>query len=546
MVIASRAIAGAGNGNVGILRTTVAEMVPYKELQPRAFSIMPLVWNIGSIFGPMVGGALANPWNVQPGERRPHPGLFEMFPYSLPNIVSAVLFTFGITVGILFLKETLDSLQDQRDYGRVLGKKIVKFVKECYAKCVSVLNFRGNKGDKQSGETDPLLKPSTSGEEGIPVEAKEPAPPPPSFREVLHKQSILNLGTYTILAMHSMAYDQLLPVFMQHDPIWAPESTPYSPPLQFAGGIGLNHFRIGLLSTGYGIAGMIIQFFLFPPLCRRFGVLFCFKIVACTFPLVYLITPFTALLPTQESQMGCVFGVMLIKCLCGIFAFPCSTILLTNSASSLRILGTLNGFATSFSALGRAAGPAMAGAMFTVGMNKGYVIASWWLLCAISIFGAIPVFWLIEGEGFGGEDEISDEEETEEEVLEAQALDGQAQASGKPGPLMVPHPEQLEEEEHGEETAYGSITSLTRTNTTASTADPSDDGTGDSRALGQSVSWTATGADSQEQRAAINARPSRRVVRRVSMPIGMGRGISRRYSSNLGQSLGAAGSHHGH
>lgn len=46
MAICVRALAGAGNGNVGIIRTTVAEMVPFKELQPRAFSIMPLVWNV--------------------------------------------------------------------------------------------------------------------------------------------------------------------------------------------------------------------------------------------------------------------------------------------------------------------------------------------------------------------------------------------------------------------------------------------------------------------------------------------------------------------
>ena len=33
--ITVRALAGAGNGNVGIIRTAVAEMVPWKELQPR-------------------------------------------------------------------------------------------------------------------------------------------------------------------------------------------------------------------------------------------------------------------------------------------------------------------------------------------------------------------------------------------------------------------------------------------------------------------------------------------------------------------------------
>ena len=44
--ICTRMLAGAVNGNVGTIRTTVAEMVPQKELQPRAFSVMPTVWTV--------------------------------------------------------------------------------------------------------------------------------------------------------------------------------------------------------------------------------------------------------------------------------------------------------------------------------------------------------------------------------------------------------------------------------------------------------------------------------------------------------------------
>ena len=47
MAIFARSIAGASSGTVGILRTTVAELVPQKILQPRAFSVMPLVWTLG-------------------------------------------------------------------------------------------------------------------------------------------------------------------------------------------------------------------------------------------------------------------------------------------------------------------------------------------------------------------------------------------------------------------------------------------------------------------------------------------------------------------
>ena len=105
MAIAVRVLAGAGNGTVGIIRTAVAEMVPWKELQPRAFSVMPLVWNIGSIFGPMLGGALANPYHVKPGQPLPpNANLLEKFPYALPNILAVALFIIGILTGILFLE----------------------------------------------------------------------------------------------------------------------------------------------------------------------------------------------------------------------------------------------------------------------------------------------------------------------------------------------------------------------------------------------------------------------------------------------------------
>ncbi len=104
--IVARAFAGLGNGSVGIIRTTVAEMVPQKELQPRAFSIMPLIWTIGSIFGPAFGGALANP-----AERHPevfgNNKFFKMYPFALPNMVAGVFFLIGLVTGILFLKVRL-------------------------------------------------------------------------------------------------------------------------------------------------------------------------------------------------------------------------------------------------------------------------------------------------------------------------------------------------------------------------------------------------------------------------------------------------------
>ncbi len=43
----ARALGGMLNGNIGVLQTTVAELVTCKEHQPRAYTIMPLVWGLG-------------------------------------------------------------------------------------------------------------------------------------------------------------------------------------------------------------------------------------------------------------------------------------------------------------------------------------------------------------------------------------------------------------------------------------------------------------------------------------------------------------------
>ena len=102
MAIVARSMGGLSNGNVGIIRTTVAELVPYRNLQPKAFSIMPLVWTIGSIFGPSLGGALANP-------APKYPWLFDnwffrTFPWALPNLVAACFFCMGLLTAFLFLQ----------------------------------------------------------------------------------------------------------------------------------------------------------------------------------------------------------------------------------------------------------------------------------------------------------------------------------------------------------------------------------------------------------------------------------------------------------
>ena len=237
--IMARSFAGASSGTVGIIRTTVAEMVPEKALQPRAFSVMPLVWSIGAIIGPVFGGALANPARSMPQIFRGSQ-FFKEFPFALPNMVAACLFMMGLTFGFLFLKvcdygtsvmletdhlqETLASRKDDYDIGRAIGGAIGRF-----------FSSSGRKLRRWHGpdESSPLLP--------EPHHPHAKPEPPPSYREVFSYQSNLNLLSYTLLALHSVAYDQLIPVFLHLEPQPDRSNNPdVQLPFKFAGGFGLD------------------------------------------------------------------------------------------------------------------------------------------------------------------------------------------------------------------------------------------------------------------------------------------------------------------
>ncbi|APA09313.1 hypothetical protein SS1G_12101 [Sclerotinia sclerotiorum 1980 UF-70] len=417
MAIIARALQGAFNGNVGIIRTMVAEMVPQKELQPRAFSIMPLVWSLGSIFGPSFGGFFARPAQNFPnlfGNNR----YFLNFPFALPNIIASFLFMIGITTGILFLRETLESKRNKRDWGLEMGKKVISSSKVLCCQARTKHHSPGHPAYDESSAS--LLRPTSASEsdstetfdDNFESPKSKPSVPPPSLREVFTRQSVINLVAYTFLALHSVSYDQILSVFMHH-PRQIHDSTNTQLPFKFSGGFGLHSGRIGTIFTLYGVVGGFIQFVIFPPAARKFGVLNCFKVCAVTFPIICFVTPYTALIESSTWQQIMIFAILIVKSFAVIFAFPCCIILLTNSAVSLRILGTLNGFAVSISAVGRAIGPAMSGAAFTWGLKEGYVITPYFLLGTIAAIGAIPIWYLEEMEGFNKSGTSDDEAEVE-------------------------------------------------------------------------------------------------------------------------------------
>ena len=204
--ILARALGGLLNGNVGVLQTTVAELVTTKDQQPRAFSIMPFVWCIGSIIGPAMGGALAMPCEAYPW-LFPRGSLFDQYPFLLPNLVCVGILVLGIINGFLFLEETHPELKHKKNLGQELGKILTwKLTKHRSTDeklrtlgASSKLSFDG--GDPPPGyrstEASPLLNPKTNAAN---VETACVEKPNKGLTKTFSRQILLIIGAYGILA----------------------------------------------------------------------------------------------------------------------------------------------------------------------------------------------------------------------------------------------------------------------------------------------------------------------------------------------------------
>jgi MFS family permease len=223
VALLARALGGLLNGNIGVLQTTVAELVTVKEHQPRAYTIMPFVWCLGSILGPSLGGALAQPVVNYPGLFKPGT-IFEKFPFLLPNLICTVVVLCGLAIGILFLEETHEGKKQRRDPGLEAGKWILNRVRGCTTAKSSRIEKTSDLMEVQalihsdeplpgyrSTEGSPQLPstPSPSPEEPLSLDlnrcesafsSRSRPKPKPAVSKAFTRQVALNIVGYGILA----------------------------------------------------------------------------------------------------------------------------------------------------------------------------------------------------------------------------------------------------------------------------------------------------------------------------------------------------------
>ncbi|KAJ5131177.1 Major facilitator superfamily domain general substrate transporter [Penicillium bovifimosum] len=425
-----RSFGGGINGTVGIIRTMIAENVKEKKYHSRAFLILPIGFNIASLFGPVMGGMLADPVRSYPSLFGPGSSFggadgvqwLETYPYALPMLANFCFLSATAALVAYGLEETLASCKGKPGLGAFamhIFKRGLKRVIPSQSHLYTQLPFRDT-------EEDSLLGQSMDRSESYELEEKAHKPmrlrrvlP---FRRIWTKNVMCTLVAQAFFDFQMGAFNNLWLLFLSTPRYDAndPASPAQSLPFAFTGGLGMLPQSVGFATAILGVIGMFLQFTIYPTINGRLGTARSYQYFLSLFPIAYFIAPYISLAPSTVPPPGQANGpwvwiwiiiVLFFQVTARTFTLPTSIILLNNCSPHPSVLGTIHGIGQSVSSAFRTIGPIFSGAWYGYGLEVGMVGFAWWMIALVSVFGCVAAIFVYEGSGHeiilpGEEEEI--------------------------------------------------------------------------------------------------------------------------------------------
>lgn len=274
--IAVQALMGMVNGNQGLVSTCLGEITD-RTNQSRAFTYLPVIYGIGGITGPVLGGAMVfkkNPFD----KSKPN-----TFPYLIPNLVSAAILLVDFVLTSIFLEESLEdaeTLPTLKQRVRNLFSWLWQFTsshRPTYLRATHTGPFRysslATHGNPTSDLTHDSDLESASDTSSLHIHHDNDL----MWADVFERDTILLLATYLIFALANVSYNSLYPIFAQ-----APE------PL----GRDLGPREIGLSLGFAGVVTIIFQVWVFGRLRNQMGNKWSYRAGLLGFVIAFVLMPF--------------------------------------------------------------------------------------------------------------------------------------------------------------------------------------------------------------------------------------------------------------
>ncbi|KAI1123594.1 MFS general substrate transporter [Nemania abortiva] len=391
---------GLLNGNAAVVPTCLGELTD-RSNQSKAFTWLPVVYSIGSITGPALGGLLV----ARLAKDR--------YPFLAPNIVAAALLAFSVVVLAIWFEETLEDQDGYPDWTerfpwlRYFSKNHKAASTRSWiwpgGRDMDGIDDGRSEQDDSEAENRGLLRPQSDESSNDDPKMSSDAV---AWRQLFNRTTIVLLATSLIFQLSNSSFNSLYPVFASGQ-----EPT----------GRNLHADVIGVALSVAGAFTIVFQLFLFRPLKGRLGNVGTYRGALLGFAITMALMPFLGYVDSKPpfglgdskiwlyAELGI---ILVVKNICAVGGLSCVMLLITNSAPSKASLGTLNGIAQTLSAAGRSVGPFLSGALFTASTHvrpNGEGLA-WGLFAGIALIGWLSTY-AIHGHGLESTDDGFEEED---------------------------------------------------------------------------------------------------------------------------------------
>lgn len=209
-------------------------------------------------------------------------------------------------------------------------------------------------------------------------------------------QVISVIASNFIISLHSVAYNEFLPVFLES----SFDKDNLSFPFRISGGFGLNPDYIGTLFSSTGIMGMLIILLVFPIIDRKLGTINGFRLSLSIFPVVYFMAPLTIftlhlynpVFPRWVTPLA-LYSITSFKTLALATGMP-QVMILNHRAAPKKYRAYVNSWTMSILALARCTGPLVFGYLMSVGDAYNINWLSWWVMALMALGGLVQSFFL--------------------------------------------------------------------------------------------------------------------------------------------------------
>lgn len=267
-----QALMGIVNGNQGLVSTCLGEITD-RSNQSQAFTYLPVLYGLGGITGPLLGGLLVL-------ERNPFTGEKSTYPYLAPNLLSAAILLLDLAITAIYLEESLEDADTLPKLGRKVRSlftwlwQFTGFApRPTYVRlpqATPVPHLRRHTSDNEDHDSD--LDSASEVSSILPHNTEEL-----TWEEIFTRDTILLLLTYLIFAFCNVSFNSLFPIFAQAKPPAGRHLTPS---------------EIGLSQGFAGIVTIIFQICIFNRLRDKMGNRWSYRAGLFGFVLSFLLMPF--------------------------------------------------------------------------------------------------------------------------------------------------------------------------------------------------------------------------------------------------------------